>query len=455
MRFKRGLVIALLATITISFYGCSNGSSSVTTKPSTTVSATTSDYKGKITIWTTGNQTQAVKAIAKSFKKVYPNLTLNIVEVDSLALLTDLNENLEKATEKPDILLVDDAYVSAITSKYSQLFADMGTTLSKISNKYVKSVENLEHGSNIKHAVPWDNVPMAMYYRTDIYQKYGININEIITWKDFLAAGKKIFEKSKGTVASININSLDILSTYNMLMSELGGSAVDSVGRPNLNSVASLKVITLMKKMYDANICRDVDYNGLTSAISDDSIASVAYSDSLTYYLETEQKNQYGNWEVKKLPAFEAGGSNCASTGGSAFLIYSKSTEIAIAKEFVLKSVSDTELLSSLNSNYGVFPAYKPVFETDYFTKSFNYFYGESVMKLFSEISSGALEVNYYGSDAEISKAVKNTLSKIIKIPNIDETSIKDILDEEQSKAEAQWLKDNPEESSTKSAEEQ
>lgn len=39
--------------------------------------------------------------------------------------------------------------------------------------------------------MPWGIAPTVLFYREDLFQKAGIDVNSIVTWEDFIEAGKK------------------------------------------------------------------------------------------------------------------------------------------------------------------------------------------------------------------------------------------------------------------------
>ncbi len=439
MFLKRIFNMVLSAVLIFSLSGCTNSNNNA----KETTNNQNKNYSGTVNIWSIAAAGDAVKTASDSYKNKYPGIVINIKTTDKAGFSAEFAKVYASGGNMPDVLLLDDSMIPFYQAKYPDAFANITDIFNSIKNDVIDLKTGLETSKNIKHAVPWNNTPAAMYYRTDIYEKYGVNINEIITWDDFINAGKTILDKSGSKIKTIPLEMKNLNSTYGILLSQLGASSFDNVGRPDINSKESIKVLNLMKKISVMQINANADFTGVAKMIKNNSIASIPYSVSLMNYLQANISEQSGKWTVKKLPSFEAGGRNSGNTGGTSFLISDKSVNKDKAKEFVRYAVSDSKLLAQIYTAQGLFPSYKPAYSEELFTKSTQYFQGQKVLKLFFEISMDALPVNYSQSFDTIEPVLIKAQEKVFSTKVADAVEIKLIMDDAQLQAENQWIQDN------------
>ena len=129
------------------------------------------------------------------------------------------------------------------------------------------------------------------------------------------------------------------------------------------NQPGCVAAMETMKRRYDAEVVKIVDWNGAIQAIKGDTLAGAVFGG---WYVGTIQGNapeQAGNWGVYTMPASEAGGVRAANLGGSALAIPASSDNPEAAMAFITYALESTEGQVGMLENFGLVPSYLPALE--------------------------------------------------------------------------------------------
>ncbi len=105
--------------------------------------------------------------------------------------------------------------------------------------------------------------------------------------------------------------------------------------------------------------------------------------------------DQSGKWGVIGLPAFSGKEAAGSTNGGGNLLIPAKGEHVDLAKEFVQFAMTDNDLLVDGFINYGLYPAYIPVYEDPAFAEPDEFFGGQKIYETFIELGKTVPSVNY------------------------------------------------------------
>ncbi|MEK1831693.1 extracellular solute-binding protein [Priestia megaterium] len=89
------------------------------------------------------------------------------------------------------------------------------------------------------YGFPFDAGPTGVFYRTDYFEKAGVDPNSIKTWDDYIAAGKKIKEKVGVDLLGLDFNNDDGL--FRMTLTQQGTFYFNNKGKLNLTSKEAKK----------------------------------------------------------------------------------------------------------------------------------------------------------------------------------------------------------------------
>ena len=94
-------------------------------------------------------------------------------------------------------------------------------------------------------------------------------------------------------------------------------------------------------------------------------------------------------------------------------MVPSASPNADIAKEFIKFAMTDSELLVDGFVNYGLFPAYIPVYEDPAFSETDEFFGGQNIYEIFIELGKKVPAVNYTENYNEAMKAAGSACAKV------------------------------------------
>ena len=266
-------------------------------------------------------------------------------------------------------------------------------------------------------AVPGDAGPVLLYYRKDIFDKYGISM-PIKTWDEYIEIGKKLrnadiyigsFQKGTGEEA-----------IFRTLYHQIGGSYFDRTGRPTLTSPEAKKVVAIFKKMVDADILFNVPLwdPAKISAIMAGKIAAypmaVWHHDDLSYTV-IKPEDGYGKLRVCALPAFEIGGCPVSNLGGSEVVIPAQSKNKEAAWEYLKFYAVTLEGRLAEAIWGGTFSAYLPIFKDPrVYNRPDELFGGQLFLKEFIDaLALMPTEIFYHPACGEAFPIIDAELSKI------------------------------------------
>ena len=174
----------------------------------------------------------------------------------------------------------------------------------------------------------------VMYYNKEILDAAGVDIDSIVTWDDYAAAGKKVLAKTGKPMATVE--STEHWSFY-PLISQQDSDFLDKDGKGILDNEINVKTLEFIKKLVDDKIAitapagfhHSEEY---WSFMNNSGAASVWmplwYMGRFTSYMPKLS----GKIVVRPLPVWTAGGKRSAGMGGTgtAVTVQSKNKDLAV-----------------------------------------------------------------------------------------------------------------------------
>ncbi|MEG0689514.1 MAG: sugar ABC transporter substrate-binding protein [Hungatella sp.] len=431
---KKQITAAVLAmTMAVSLTACGGGGKGSEEKK---VSATTGkeavstdkELSGTITIWSWDVALAHLQEEAEKFSEIYPNVEFNFEEMGVSQVYSKITTCLQSGIGLPDIVQLEGEQVAKFGEKFPDKFVDFTGEVKAEEFLPIKIAECTVNGKMV--AFPWDAGPCGMFYRTDIFEQAGVKAEDIVTWDDFIEAGKTIKEKTGIDMMTLATARKD--TTYRMLMMELGGFYFDEAGNTAVNSPESVRAMEMIQKIYAAGITvNDGSWDDFIAALSGSKIACVSEAVWLAGSIKDAAADQAGKWRVMDLPKFDAdkdaGG---ASNGGSVLTVPAASESKEAAMEFVKFAMTDVEGNVAGFVNYGLYPSYIPALDSDVFKEGDEFFGGQKIYDIFTEVGKKIPKCNYTSNFAEAIDLSKNAVSKVT-LDNQDVQTVMDGLQEE------------------------
>jgi len=352
---------------------------------------------GKVVVWSWDVACKSLQDAAEKFKVKHPDVEFQFEDLGNDQVYDKMTTGLASNVGLPDVVSIEGERVATFASKFPKGFVDVTNEINQRDFLPIKISECTVNGKLV--AFPWDAAPCGIFYRQDMFDKAGIKAENIKTWDDFTAAGKQMTKTGvKMLPVAVSRNNM----MYRMIMNQLGAFYLDQDGRSAFNSDASVKAMTYVKKMVDAKITYDnVNWDGLVTATKEGKIATVPTAVWWAGTLQDECPEQKGKWRVMRFPSIEGGATTAAVNGGSALLVPAASKNQKAAVAFAKFATSEVEPLIIGFSKYGLYPSYIPSFTDPLFEQGVEYFGGQKIWKMFSEIGKEIPAINFTENFAE------------------------------------------------------
>lgn len=356
------------------------------------------------------------------FQKLHPNVTVEVIEVD--AGYTKVIAALASGTGAPDIIQTQARDFPAFLNKFPNQFADLTDKLNNdnLVDKFLPaSIATVKADGKI-YAMPWDMGPVALFYRTDMFEKAGVTPESIKTWDQFIEAGKKVQAANPGVNMTGYTDDNDF---FHMLFNELGGTYVKD-GKIAINSPEAEEAFSMMKRMADEGVLTNVkDWNGRIIAMNNSKLASIVYPVWFVGTMKTAVADQKGQWGIMELPAFRENENHQSSLGGSILAISEQSEHKDMAYEF-LKYVLATDEGQKIQVDLGFFPSYTPYYENPNFKVSDDFFNGLDVNTFFAEQTTTIPNIDFGGIMLDAQTPLNNLTMGVMSGVDI-KTSLEDV----------------------------
>jgi ABC-type sugar transport system, periplasmic component len=352
------------------------------------------DLKGTITCWTWA---PALKSVYAGFKKLYPNINLEITPMSWSDAHDKVLVAMASGSGAPDLLTIDSGYIQKFIDQGG--LVDMTEFMTPIKDKFpaFKVVNDSDANGHV-FAVPFDVAPVGFFYQKSIVDKYKITLPE--TWSDFIALGKQL--KSKGiymNTVSIAASSMDQslhgeVGLLGLLTQQQGGAWFDANLKPILNSKEVVTAMKLIKEMVDSGVSANESMGSPSyqQGYADGKILGVVsgawYVNALNDFVKPGA-SQWGNWRVALMPSFTKGGVRASNLGGSELAIPAQisDSQKKLAMTFIKYACATLEG-AKVHADSNELPAYLPAYSTDIIqNKTFDVMGDQKVYKMLAQVA--------------------------------------------------------------------
>lgn len=228
------------------------------------------------------------------------------------------------------------------------------------------------------YAIPVDGGPVAMMYRKDIFDQYGITVPT--TWEDYAAAAQQL--RDAGSTALMTDFPGNGAAYQQALFAQAGSTPYTLNGATDitiaLNDPASTKVMTywhdlVSKKLVGTEDAFTTDYY---THLMDGTYATVIAASWLPGNLSGFGGEEGVEWRAAPLPQWEGGEPTQVNIGGSTFAVSTQAKDKKAATT-VATEIFGTEKAWKLGiEKAALFPLWKPILESPYFADLTSEFFG-------------------------------------------------------------------------------
>jgi multiple sugar transport system substrate-binding protein len=254
------------------------------------------------------------------------------------------------------------------------------------TGKYLPwTVASVTEGGKV-YGIPVDTGPMALFYRTDLFQKFGITTPPA-TWDEYAADAAKV-HAADGSVAfgTAPQDAYDMAAltwqTGKSWFATSGDSWTVSVDNPGTQQVAAYwQGLKDKGLVMNSGTAWDDKFN---KASEDGKVVTFVNAAWAVAGLK-DLKDLSGKWAVAPLPTWTAGDKSSSDSGGSATSVLSGCKTPRQAEAFAAFLSSDPNAVSTGITVGGLYPASKDGLNNPQLSQGDPYFGGQKIYDVFKE----------------------------------------------------------------------
>ena len=335
--------------------------------------------------------------LAPAFEKLHPNVDIEVTPMSHPDTHNKTFVSIATGSGTPDFLTIDSAYIQKFIDQGG--LVDMTGFVTPIMKDFpaYKVANDSDADGNI-FGVPFDCGPVGLYYRRDIFDKYGAKLPE--TWDDYIAVGKQL-RKNGVYITSVSVAAAAMdqsmhgeVGLHGLLTQQQASAYFDKNLKPTLTTKESITAMKLIKRFVEEGVTANVAQGSpaqydMFNKGQLATVVSAAWYVNVLYNFVEKSSQSYGQWRVAKLPAFTKGGVRASNLGGSelAIPVLTSNEKREVAMQFIEFTCATLDG-AKVHADYGEFPAYLPSYSSDIVqNKTFDMFQNQKVYKLFAEIT--------------------------------------------------------------------
>lgn len=386
MKYFVKLFFAILFCLTFASCGSSNREREFVELPEIDENTET-----EITVWSWNVAAKALMETAKSFNQKYPKIKVNVYEFGGAGQAFERYGIVLASGEGiPDIMTIESDYVQSFAEKYPQHFLDLKSLAPEdIDEKIDPSKVTTSYDSEGKLvAIAWDSGPVVMYYRDDLFKQAGINPASIVTYEDFISAGKRFQEKIPN-VKFFGWQFVQDDGLWRDLMVQNNVYYLNKEGEITISSPKAVESISILRRFINEGLAvNTVNWDGTIRANKNGEVATYIIGAWWGGTIKDQMPEMRGKWRAMKMPAFTEGGVRASSHGGSTLTITSADPiKQAASWAFIEHSLLNEDSQILMYEKFGLFPSYLPAYEDERFKQPDPYFGNQNYNQLLGEVT--------------------------------------------------------------------
>lgn len=298
---------------------------------------------------------------------------------------TKFSTAIQAGSGAPDVVMLESEVVPSYIAdgsivNLSKLGAD------KVKSNYSDGAWSDVSNGGASYAIPVDGGPVGLLYRKDLFDKYGLTVPT--TWDEYAADAEKIKAATGGKTLMTDFPG-NGRAYQTALFAQAGAAPFELSGKQDitvdLNDQASQKVLTywndlVQKKEVGTEDSSTTDYN---THLVNGTYASVIAAAWLPGYLQGfTGADKTAKWAVAPVPQWDPANPVQINIGGSAFAVSKQASDQKAAAKVATEIFGTEEAWKIGIEKAALFPLWKPILESDYFTsKAYPFFGGQQINK--------------------------------------------------------------------------
>ncbi len=262
--------------------------------------------------------------------------------------------NQVKAKTAPDVITVEYPRVAEMATQgvLKDITKEAGGLVSK---EFSPSIQSLVNFGGATWGVPLDAGVLQMYYRADLFEKYGIEVPT--TWDEYSAAAAKVAAADpKVRLASSPAADPALLAGFAWQHGAQWSSLDGDAWTVRIDDEATVEAMNVQQELLDAKLLWTEDAPVLQQKQTDGQLLSVISGAWYGGALMSSFGDQAGKWRVAPLPS-NSDKPASAMYGGSTFGISSTSDKPEAGVKFIQwMTTTEAGMEARLSGKSSVFP---------------------------------------------------------------------------------------------------
>ncbi len=368
-----------------------------------------------LVVWGFPGTIEGLQAILPQFRKQHPKLNVRVQVFDYATVHTNLLNALVTSTGAPDLAVIDSSYLAS----YAPGLVDLNAQRAEANREFLPPVTELSSYKRKFCGLVTDSEPIALAYRKDIWDRYGIREGDIETWTDLADAGDRLHQRSNGKVFMYAMLSNEV-ATYEVMAVEQGFGGFyfsDDDNRVIVDDPKIIEAVTVLKRLWQSK----GTYHNPQGGYSGDEVTTLLKKGILAgqlcpgWYPEVLKQNmpeQSGKWRLMRLPAIRSGGPRVGYQYPSIFVIPKHRNRPEIAWQLEQQGLTGAGARHLFTTQH-VLPASRQVFN-QYRPDADKFFGGQHVFPLWQEIAADSPRIMFGDGLQEAQTIMGNHLSDVL-----------------------------------------
>jgi arabinosaccharide transport system substrate-binding protein len=237
----------------------------------------------------------------------------------------------------------------------------------------------------VEYGIDYHLGAWVMYYNSEVLEEAGVDVDSIVTWDDYIAAGRQVVENTDSWMASLETT--DRFSVIGLMLQN-GGGTYDENNELILDAPENVEALQLISDMVHVHEIAAVAEGGLHhdegyyQALNEGKYASVWMPLWYVTRFKDFMPETEGKILIRPLPEFESGGFISTMGGGTGTAITRQIDEdkVDAAKQFLEFAKLTYDAQVSLFTDLGFDPFRNDVYEDPALTETDPWFGDEPVM---------------------------------------------------------------------------
>ncbi|MEV4347848.1 sugar ABC transporter substrate-binding protein [Actinoplanes sp. NPDC049596] len=375
---------------------------------------------GTVTIWSWKGPTQGLQEAAKGYQLAHPEVKIEVTDVGNPAIWTKITTGMAAGgAGLPDVMNIGVDYIGSYIEKFPTGLEDLSAKgAAKLEPDFAPGAWASGTGADGKvYGIPYEVNPAATFYRTDLFQKAGVDIDAIGSWDQLIEAGKTIKAKTGASLFALDKSATTSAANYfQTLMALQDTFYFDEAGKITLDGEKQVKALGLLKKANDLGLVANVSGNdGAQIQTGKVPVATMDGPAWMAGSLPESAPEMKGKWGIRKEIPVETGGSSSAIVGGTYLSMSATSKHKSAAWDFMQYALGTKEGEQALYKGGGLFPGYLPLLEDPSFSAPDAYYGGQNPKQLFaSELKAKSAKLNYTSDYAQALKAYDDAQTAVL-----------------------------------------